>query len=134
MREGGDKIFPCGSSAPLKSLTHCGLFFLFSPFVTVVTGPVTLPKCEQVGGREVSIHNCRQSGMRLIFPHAPGFAQALALTELLGMLCGRTCLAESLCTIPWLLPLSWKAAMHQAQRSFIVHWFSLWSRVGVRWG
>lgn len=44
MREGGEEIFPCGSSASLKSLTHCSLFFLFSRFVAVVTGPVALPK------------------------------------------------------------------------------------------
>lgn len=44
VREGGEEIFPCGSSAPLKSLTHWSLFFLFGGFVAVVTGSVVLPK------------------------------------------------------------------------------------------
>lgn len=50
MREGGEEIFPCGSSAPLKSLTHWSLFFLCGGFVAVVTGSVVLPKLEQVEG------------------------------------------------------------------------------------
>lgn len=134
MREGGEEIFPCGSSAPLKSLTHCRLFFLFSPFVTVVTGPVVLPKCKQVGGGGERVNSQLWTVRDATnFPRAPGFAQAPALAKLLGMLRGRMCLAESSRTIPWLVPLSWKAAMGQAQRSFIVRWSSLWSKAGVRW-
>jgi len=45
VHKGGEEIFPCGSSAPLKSLTHCSLFFLFGGFVAVVTGPVVLSMC-----------------------------------------------------------------------------------------
>lgn len=50
--EGGEEIFPCGSFAPLKSLTHWNLFFLFSHFVPVVTGFVVLPECSQVEATE----------------------------------------------------------------------------------